>query len=100
MKKRDSKYRKGLFRNLYINTAVAAGLCRSSSHQHRTQAVHSTDNNRLVIDNRVNKALNLLNERLVVTLKEEPQWLFALRAVNGYDSRGVQQRIDFGSLAL
>lgn len=55
--------------NLYINTAVAAGLGCSLGHENRAQAVNSANRNRLVVDC-INKRDNLIDKRLIVMLEE------------------------------
>ena len=92
--------RDGLLLNLYVNAAVAAGLGSSLSHQNRTQAVNSANRNRLVVVDRINKCDNLLDERLIVALEEEPQRLLGASAVLGHNGRGVQQVVGIGSHAL
>ena len=96
----DRAKRQELFLYLDVYTAVAAGLGRSLCHQNRTQAVDSANRNRLVVVDRIDKRDNLVDERLVVTLEEEPQRLLGVRTVNRSDGGGVDQVVAVCSHAL
>lgn len=89
-----------LFSNLYVLTAVAAGLGSSSSHQNRAQTIDSTNDNGLVVHNGINEADNLIDESLIVALEEEPEGLFALCAVNGNNGSGIEQVVGIGCHTL